>query len=130
MIPAIACNLEIRRLSGITHASGCTASLFARKSLLRAVVVASREDPHPITGIVPASTSHRSIALNAASNCSNDEVDAHSRHSTHSDRHTHCLQLHVSYGASNLMRSIISNLSGAEILIFSVELSTSNFLRR
>lgn len=83
---------------------------------------ASREDPHPITGIVPTSTSHRSIALNAASNCTNDQVDAHSRHSTHSDRRTHCLQLHVSYSASNPMRSIISNLSGTEIFIFTLEL--------
>lgn len=92
--------------------------------IIIAVVVASREDPHPITGIVPASTSHRSIVLNATSRC-NDEADAHSRHSTHSDRHTHCLQLHMSYSASNPMRSIISNLSRVEIFIFIVQLSTS-----
>lgn len=107
MFPAIACNLEIRRLC-ITHASGSTVGLFAPRVII-AVVVASREDPHPITGIVPASTSHRSIVLNAASSCNDDddEVDAHSRHSTYLDRRTHCLQLHVSYSASNPMRSII-----------------------
>jgi len=95
MFPAIACNLEIRR-SCITHASGSTRESVCARIII-AVVVASREDPHPITGIVSASTSHRSTALNAASSCNdNDEADAHSRHSTHLDRRTHCLQLHMS----------------------------------
>lgn len=108
-------------------ASGSTASVCLRAGIIIAVVVAPREDPHPITGIVPASTSHRSIALNAASSCS-DEADAHSRHSTHSDRRTHCLQSHVSYSASNPMRSIISNLPcRADIFIFSIQPAALNF---
>lgn len=124
MFPAIACNLENPAFMHNARVRLYRESVCAW--IIIAVVVASREDPHPgITGIVPASTSHRSTALNAASSCNDDddEADAHSRHSTHLDRRTHCLQLHMSYSASNPKRSIISNLSRAEILIFSAQLS-------
>lgn len=62
-----------------------------------------------------ASTSHRSTALNAASSCNdNDEADAHSRHSTHLDRR---IVYNCICHSTSTMRSIILNLSRAEILI-------------